>query len=625
MNDLFRESILNATGATDLVETETIQSLWSGYGKIARIELVGTEIKTVVLKIVRSPDGGDHPRGWNTNLSHERKLKSYEVEAAWYSRWSDRCAEQCRVPQCFALENQGEGSLMVLEDLDQAGFPIRKSDVSQIEIDVCLSWLANFHATFMGESPIELWDQGTYWHLDTRPDELEALDDKELKNAASQIDKTLNNSPFKTFVHGDAKLANFCFSRDGASVAAVDFQYVGGGCGMKDVAYFIGSCIHETNCERLEHQLLNTYFGYLKSALTRSGKSIDFDALEANWRSLYPIAWTDFHRFLKGWSPGHWKLNSYSERIASEVLAKLKTSPKHLSQNDLKELAELAIDAAKQAGRIISDRAQKSVTVFKKTGGDSLASQVVTEVDQLCQDLILKTLKPSFERFDLGLLTEESTDNESRHDKDAFWCIDPLDGTLPFIESTPGYAVSISLVSQKGTPLIGVVFDPVESTLYHAIEGEGAFRDHEPWKPDLVPKASLKPLSLIGDRSLAQHARYSEIVSETEAIAHERELDGVHSKLTGGAVMNACWALEKAPACYFKFPKPTDGGGSLWDYAATACIFKEAGAFVSDIYGAPLDLNRSGSTFMNHRGILFATDQELADRIREFHAKIATA
>ncbi|MGY8693085.1 MAG: inositol monophosphatase family protein, partial [Verrucomicrobiia bacterium] len=204
-------------------------------------------------------------------------------------------------------------------------------------------------------------------------------------------------------------------------------------------------------------------------------------------------------------------------------------------------------------------------------------------------------------------------------------CIDPLDGPLPFIESTPGYAVSISLVSQKGTPLIGVVFDPVESTLYHAIEGEGAFRDHEPWKPDLVPKASLKPLSLIGDRSLAQHARYSEIVSETEAIAHERELDGVHSKLTGSTVMNACWTLENAPACYFKFPKPTDGGGSLWDYAATACIFKEAGAFVSDIYGAPLDLNRSGSTFMNHRGILFATDQELAERIREFHAKIATA
>lgn len=621
MNDLFRESILNATGATDLVETETIQSLWSGYGKIARIELVGTEIKTVVLKIVRSPEGGDHPRGWNTNLSRERKLKSYQVEAAWYSRWSDRCAEQCRVPRCYALENQGEESLMVLEDLDQAGFPIRKSDVSQIEIDACLSWLANFHATFMGESPIELWDQGTYWHLDTRPDELEALDDKELKNAASQIDKTLNNSPFKTFVHGDAKLANFCFSRDGASVAAVDFQYVGGGCGMKDVAYFIGSCIHETNCERLEHQLLNTYFGYLKSALTRSGKSIDFDALEANWRSLYPIAWTDFHRFLKGWSPGHWKLNSYSERIASEVLAKLKTSPKHLSQNDLKELAELAIDAAKQAGRIISDRAQKPVTVFKKTGGDSLASQVVTEVDQLCQDLILETLESSFERFDLGLLTEESADNQSRLKKDAFWSIDPLDGTLPFIESTPGYAVSLSLVSQNGTPLIGVVYDPLEQTLYHAIQDQGAFRNREHWKPALSPDSTQTPLCLIGDRSLTQHPRYSDIVSEMKVIAREQGHNGVRCMLQGGAAMNACWVLENGPACYFKFPKPQDGGGSLWDYAATACIFKEAGAFVSDIYGNQLDLNRPDSTFMNHRGILYSTDRKLAERIREFYAK----
>ncbi|MDE0770282.1 MAG: phosphotransferase, partial [Opitutaceae bacterium] len=243
MNDRFRKAILKATGATDLAQIETIQSLWSGYGKIARIELVGAEMKTVVVKFVRGPEGSDHPRGWNTNLSHERKLKSYQVEAAWYSRWSDRCANPCRVPRCYALENQGEESLMVLEDLDQAGYPLRKSDVSKIEIEACLSWLANFHATFMGKSPTELWDQGTYWHLDTRPDELAALNDKNLKNAAPQIDRTLNECPFKTFVHGDAKLANFCFSHDGAKVAAVDFQYVGGGCGMKDVAYFIGSCI----------------------------------------------------------------------------------------------------------------------------------------------------------------------------------------------------------------------------------------------------------------------------------------------------------------------------------------------------------------------------------------------
>ena len=48
---------------------------------------------------------------------------------------------------------------------------------------------------------------------------------------------------------------------------------------------------------------------------------LDAEALVSEWRDLYPLAWTDFHRFLKGWSPGHWKINSYSERLTREVLA----------------------------------------------------------------------------------------------------------------------------------------------------------------------------------------------------------------------------------------------------------------------------------------------------------------
>jgi hypothetical protein len=42
----------------------------------------------------------------------------------------------------------------------------------------------------------------------------------------------------------------------------------------------------------------------------------------------------------------------------------------------------------------------------------------------------------------------------------------------------------------------------------------------------------------------------------------------------------------------------------------------EAGAVASDFFGDPLDLNRADSTFMNHRGILFASDSELASQIR---------
>ena len=79
--------------------------------------------------------------------------------------------------------------------------------------------------------------------------------------------------------------------------------------------------------------------------------------------------------------------------------------------------------------------------------------------------------------------------------------------------------------------------------------------------------------------------------------------------------MNAWGVLVNAPACYFKVPGPK-GGGSLWDFAATACVFQEVGAVATDIHGDPLDLNRADSSYMNHRGVLFASDDSLATRIR---------
>ena len=177
--------------------------------------------------------------------------------------------------------------------------------------------MAQFHACYLNIEPKELWKIGTYWHLDTRPEEWEAMQDLELKKAAALIDEKLNNCVHKTLVHGDAKLANFCFSNQG-EVAGLDFQYVGGGCGIKDVAYFIGSCLNESDCERLESKILDSYFDSLQNALKQENK-----ALEIEWRGLYKIAWADFHRFLKGWSPNHWKINSYSERICKEVIQDL--------------------------------------------------------------------------------------------------------------------------------------------------------------------------------------------------------------------------------------------------------------------------------------------------------------
>ena len=315
MNEHFKSIILNKTGATRISSIETIQDLWSGYGKIMRIGLENAKDKSIVAKLVQLPRQKNHPRGWNTDIGHQRKVRSYQVETNWYQNFSK--SSKARLPECILVENHQEEVLILLEDLNEVGFHLRKHTINWNEISSCLEWLANFHVSYLGGNPDGLWETGTYWHLKTRPQELQVLKDKSLKKAAPMIDDKLNSCKFKTFVHGDAKLANFCFGSQG-QVAGLDFQYVGGGCGMKDLAYFIGSCLSENDCERMEEKILDTYFTYLQTALPEKN-----DELETEWRSLYRVAWADFHRFLKGWSPGHWKINSYSERITSEVIKSL--------------------------------------------------------------------------------------------------------------------------------------------------------------------------------------------------------------------------------------------------------------------------------------------------------------
>ena len=222
---------------------ETIQSLWSGYGKIVRLK--NTSGESLIAKHINPPTTNHHPRGWNTNASHQRKLRSYLVELHWYKNYAALCSENCKIPKLISAESTDNEHLIILEDLTASGFPKIKSKLNFSEVKVVLSWLANFHATFFNHKGNGLWPIGTYWHLATRQDEWDAMQNGKLKNFAAKIDETLNNCTYQTLVHGDAKVANFCFSNAGDKVAAVDFQYVGKGCGMKDVIYFLGSCLSD--------------------------------------------------------------------------------------------------------------------------------------------------------------------------------------------------------------------------------------------------------------------------------------------------------------------------------------------------------------------------------------------
>lgn len=316
------EFIKSATGAETVVSGVAVQELWSGYGSIRRFHITGVAETTVILKSVMPPINPSHPRGWNTSFSNQRKLRSYEIESTWYEQYSADCDDECRVPRYLGSASLDTGRYLLLEDLD-LGFPHRRGSLSVEEAAVCLRWLAGFHARFLQRDAKGLWPVGTYWHLDTRPDEYRDMEDGPVKRHAVEIDQLLKNCRYQTLVHGDAKVANFCFAENLNSVAAVDFQYVGRGCGMKDVVYLLGSCLSESACERHEAELLDVYFGNLEASLSSKLSSSDFTALNNEWREMFDVAWTDFYRFLLGWMPAHSKVNDYTRRLGSRVIKKL--------------------------------------------------------------------------------------------------------------------------------------------------------------------------------------------------------------------------------------------------------------------------------------------------------------
>ena len=365
-----------------------------------------------------------------------------------------------------------------------------------------------------------------------------------------------------------------------------------------------------------------------------------------------------------------------------------------LTAEQLNQLSLLAIQAAEQAGDYIRQFDRALLTTHFKAAGSSQSAQVVTDVDFACQDIILTILQPTCERYDLALLSEEqvnekqlsedstdlkainlkSANQESgeentnihpRLTKDYFWCIDPLDGTLPFIEGGNGYAVSIALVAASGEPILAAVHQPTSNITYHTmIDTQGmtqGYKNKQPFNKSILDQLSPnKPLpsesllnqslpskltesstsdissintinkvnntfTFYSDRSFQFSEHYLLLIKQLTILANELGYEKIIVKEQAGAVMNAmsvieCAVMEKQnpqhnAACYIKLPKPQLGGGSLWDFSATACLANATNIWFSDIHGNPLDLNRQDSNYMNHQGVLYVSEHHFARRL----------
>ncbi len=319
------DKIRNLISDPQLEIREEVQSLWSDFGSLLRC-FSPKLAKTIIVKFVSAPEleQTKHPRGWNTLTSHNRKLKSYQVETNFYQTYSSKVDQLCQVPNLIAANSEANQTILIMEDLSQLGFSEKRESGNLYIVKQCINWLSHFHACFMLDSAETLWQQGGYWHLSTRQDELNIMPSSRLKSYASQIDRKLQDAQFQTLIHGDAKLQNMCFKPETAEVAAIDFQYVGKGAGIVDFMYLLSSAFEEQELRTHHQELLEYYLTSLKSALQHYQKQVAFEELEREYRYLYQFAWADFYRFLLGWNPSSWKINSFIEEMSDIAIERFK-------------------------------------------------------------------------------------------------------------------------------------------------------------------------------------------------------------------------------------------------------------------------------------------------------------
>ena len=142
----------------------------------------------------------------------------------------------------------------------------------------------------------------------------------------------------------------------------------------------------------------------------------------------------------------------------------------------LGRIEELAIEMAVASGRILTEHFGKSIDVEFKSDDKT---NPVSQADKESEEYLKSTISSRFP--DHRILGEEGTDTGAV-DADFLWALDPLDGTVNYLNGFPIYAVSIGVL-YKGQPVAGSIWTPfsgnAEGSLYHARLGQGAFKDGE--------------------------------------------------------------------------------------------------------------------------------------------------
>ena len=234
----------------------------------------------------------------------------------------------------------------------------------------------------------------------------------------------------------------------------------------------------------------------------------------------------------------------------------------------------------------------ENLQVSSKGPGD-----FVTSADRRAEKTIIDELQKAHP--DYGIVTEESGIINKSNTKNR-WIIDPIDGTMNFLNGIPHFAISIGYEENQEIKC-GVIFDPIKNEIFYAEKGNGAYLNNS--RIRVSNKKKLKDSILVTggpkNSSEIRNMIFEELITGSKNVVEPiRKL--------GSA------ALDIAYVGCGRFDAYWQRDLNYWDIAAGMIILKEAGGFVDffepDIK-APLKKN------------ILASNSNIHDELRDLIVK----
>ncbi|WP_010097927.1 inositol monophosphatase family protein [Ornithinibacillus scapharcae] len=237
-----------------------------------------------------------------------------------------------------------------------------------------------------------------------------------------------------------------------------------------------------------------------------------------------------------------------------------------------------------EAGNIIRQKIDDPLEIDTKSNPNDL----VTTMDKDTERFFVEKIKSTYP--DHLLLSEEGFGDEIPSLEGTIWIIDPIDGTMNFVQQKRNFAISIGIY-HDGIGEIGLIYNVMEDVLYYAKRGEGAFKNGKALMP--LEKGLVLEESVIG----LNHLWLCENRLVDEKIMQDLVKTARGSRTYGSAALEFAFVAEGVLEGYLTMSL------SPWDVAAGMILVDEVGGVTTTIDGEPINLLTRNSVFVGHPDI----------------------